>query len=166
MNKMKPPEVDWSAMQSNQEAMDCLDSMGLTSENVCMEYGLHRNALDQFAVASHKKAAKAQFFGKFDAEIVPVGQIRRDDGVRADSSLVTLATLKPAFPMNGITTAANWSQTTDGAAAVVLMTRREALKRRLPIMGVWRGYAVEGVPHVLWGSDLRSQFQHYLKCAT
>lgn len=151
MHKMKPPEVDWSVMQSNQEAMDCLTPMGLTSENVCVEYGLRRKALDQFAVESHKKAAKAQFFGKFDTEIVPVGQIRRDDGVRADSSLETLAKLKPAFAENGITTAANSSQTTDGAAAVVLMTRRDALKRQLPIMGIWRGYAVKGVPPRIMG---------------
>ena len=151
MNKMKPPEVDWSIMQETKEAMDCLTPMGITSENICKEYGLGRRALDQFAVESHKKAAKAQFFGKFDAEIVPVGSVRRDDGVRADSSLETLSKLKPAFAEDGVTTAANSSQTTDGAAAIVLMTRREALKRQLVIMGVWRGYAVKGVPPRIMG---------------
>ena len=151
MHKIKPPDVDWTVMQTNKDAMDCLTPMGITSENVCKEYGLSRTALDHFAVESHKKAAKAQSLGKFDAEIVPVGSVRRDDGIRADSSMATLSKLKPAFSENGITTAANSSQTTDGAAAVVLMTRREALKRQIPIMGVWRGYVVKGVPPRIMG---------------
>jgi acetyl-CoA acyltransferase 1 len=151
MDKIKPPEVDWSIMKKSKEAMDCLIPMGLTSENVCTEFGLHRRSLDEFAVASHQKASKAQFFGKFDAEIVPVGNIHRDDGIRAESTLESLSTLKPVFSTSGLTTAGNSSQTTDGAAAVVLMTRREALKRQLSIMGVWRGYAVKGVPPHIMG---------------
>jgi acetyl-CoA acyltransferase 1 len=151
MDKIKPPEVDWSVMKKSNQAMDCLIPMGITSENVCSEFGLNRMALDQFAVASHLKASKAQFFGKFDAEIVPVGDVNRDDGVRSDSKLEALSTLKPVFSATGLTTAGNSSQTTDGAAAVVLMTRREALKRQIPIMGVWRGYAVKGVPPRIMG---------------
>jgi acetyl-CoA acyltransferase 1 len=151
MHKMKPPEVDWKLMQTSKEAMDCLTPMGITSENVAKEYGLRRRALDQFAVQSHQRAARAQRLGKFDAEIVPVGSVSKDDGLRAGTSMEILSKLKPAFDENGVTTAGNSSQTTDGAAAVVLMTRREALKRQLPIMGVWRGYAVKGVPPRIMG---------------
>jgi acetyl-CoA acyltransferase 1 len=125
--------------------------MGITSENVVKEYGLDRKHLDQFAALSHQKAAAAQRNGKFKQEIVPVGTVREDDGIRPDSSTETLSKLKPAFDENGVTTAGNSSQTTDGAAAVVLMTRREALRRQIPIMGVWRGYAVKGVPPSIMG---------------
>lgn len=151
MHKMKPPEVDWKSMGSNKEAMECIIPMGVTSENVVKEYGLGRNALDQFSVQSHKKAAKAQAAGKFDAEIVSVGSVTKDDGIRANSSLEALSKLKPAFEENGVTTAGNSSQTTDGAAAVVLTTRREAMQRRLPIMGVWRGFTITGVPPRIMG---------------
>jgi len=151
MHKMKPPEVDWEIMQRNQEAMDCLIPMGVTSENIVKEYGLSRKALDYFSVQSHKKAAKAQAMGKFDAEIVPVGSVIKDDGIRTNNSVEVLSMLKPVFDKNGSTTAGNSSQTTDGASAVVLMTRREALKRRLPIMGIWRGFAVKGVPPRIMG---------------
>lgn len=151
MHKMKPPEVDWKSMQSSQEAMECIIPMGVTSENVVKEYGLSRKALDQFSVQSHQKATKAQAAGKFDSEIVSVGSVKKDDGIRANSSLASLSKLKPVFAENGVTTAGNSSQTTDGAAAVVLTTRREAMKRRLPIMGVWRGFAVTGVPPRIMG---------------
>ena len=149
MNKMEPPSVDWNAM--TKDAMDCLTPMGVTSENIVKDYGLDRVALDQFAVASHQKAAAAQRAGKFDAEIVPVGAVCLDDGIRSQTTLEILSQLRPVFDKNGVTTAGNSSQTTDGAAAVVLMTRREASKRGLPILGVWRGFAVKGVPPRVMG---------------
>ena len=151
MNSVKPPEVDWDAMGSCGPAMDCLTPMGVTSENVINKYGLQREKLDAFAVESHRRAAAAQAQGKFDAEIVPVGTVSKDDGIRPKTTAAILSKLRPVFAKNGVTTAGNSSQMTDGAAAVVLMTRAEALKRRLPIMGVWRGFAVRGVPPSIMG---------------
>jgi acetyl-CoA acyltransferase 1 len=131
--------------------MDCLIPMGVTSENVVETYGLQRRTLDAFAVASHQKAARAQAQGKFRTEIVPVGTVTQDDGIRATTSLEILGKLKAIFKENGVTTAGNSSQTTDGAAAVLLMTRRDAQQRGLRILGVWRGYAVKGVPPRIMG---------------
>jgi acetyl-CoA acyltransferase 1 len=138
-------------MKSNPTAMDCLVPMGVTSENIVEQYGLQRETLDAFAVASHQKAAAAQASGKFRTEIVPVGNVSHDDGVRPKTSLEILKQLKPVFKENGVTTAGNSSQTTDGAAAVLLMTRAEATRRGLPILGVWRGYAVKGVAPRIMG---------------
>jgi len=149
MNKMEPPDVDWNYM--TKEAMDCLTPMGVTSENVSKDYGLNRMDLDRFAVASHLKAAAAQKAGKFDAEIVPVAGVSQDDGIRPQTTFEILANLKPVFDKDGLTTAGNSSQTTDGAAAVVLMTRKEAINRGLPILGVWRGFAVKSVPPRIMG---------------
>lgn len=151
MNKISPPEVDWNAMKACPQAMDCLMPMGITSENVVNEYGLYRENLDAFSAQSHQKAYKAQSEGKFDAEIVPVGNVTKDDGIRPTTSIEALSKLKPVFDKNGVTTAGNSSQTTDGAAAVLLMTREEAQRRQLPILGVWRSFAVKGVPPRIMG---------------
>ena len=147
----KPPAVDWQVMQKNSHAMDCLLPMGITSDTVVKEYGLKRHDLDAFSVQSHSKAAAAQAAGKFDAEICPVGTVNRDDGVRPQTTAAVLAKLKPAFTPTGITTAGNSSQTTDGAAAVVLMTRAEAQRRRLPVLAVWKGFSCVGVPPRIMG---------------
>ena len=149
-NSIKAPDVNWDVMQANQTAMDCLSPMGVTSENVVEAYQLERSKLDQFAVESHQKAAQAQAAAKFLSEIVPVGTVTQDDGIRPQTTMDILSQLKPVFKENGVTTAGNSSQTTDGAAAVLLMTRAEAQRRGLTILGVWRGYAVKGVPpHVM-----------------
>ncbi|GKY90905.1 hypothetical protein MPSEU_000064400 [Mayamaea pseudoterrestris] len=158
MNKMTFPKnvIDLEATCPNdnaqsQHAMDCLLPMGLTSENVARKYGLERHVLDEFAAASHQKAARAQASGKFDAEIVSVGTVSKDDGIRASSSLASLSKLKPAFLPTGSTTAGNSSQTTDGAAAVLLMTRRKARQLNLEVQGVWRGYVTASVPPGIMG---------------
>lgn len=147
----KPPSVDWQVMQKHPHAMDCLLPMGITSDTVVKEYGLQRHHLDAFSVASHQKAAAAQAAGKFDAEICAVGQVSRDDGVRPQTTAKILAKLKPAFTPTGVTTAGNSSQTTDGAAAVVLMTRAEAQRRGLTVLAVWKGFSCVGVPPAVMG---------------
>lgn len=144
-----PPNVDWDTQ--TKEAMDCLIPMGITSENVAKAFDLERKVLDEFAADSHVKAAVAQNNGKFRAEIIPIDNIDQDDGIRPSTTSENLSKLKPAFSKDGSTTAGNSSQLTDGAAAVLLMSRAEATKRRLPILGVWKSYAVEGVPPKIMG---------------
>jgi acetyl-CoA acyltransferase 1 len=158
MNKMSLPKnvIDFETTcptknAQSKHAMDCLLPMGLTSESVTQKYGLERHVMDQFAAESHQKAARAQAGGKFDSEIVPVGSIRKDDGIRADSTSASLSKLKPAFLPTGSTTAGNSSQTTDGAAAVMLTTRKKARELNLPILGVWRGYTTASVPPSIMG---------------
>jgi acetyl-CoA acyltransferase 1 len=150
-----PPEVDWDAIKNSRnssEAMDCLIPMGVTSENVSKKYHLDRRTLDEFAAKSHQKAAKAQSLGKFKSEIIAVGDIVQDEGIRPTTTADKLAKLSPIFDKeNGTTTAGNSSQLTDGAAAVLLISREEAVKRNLPILGVFRSFAVEGVPPKVMG---------------
>lgn len=144
MHKMPMPDVDWDVMNQYPESMDCLIPMGVTSENVSKKYGLTRKDLDTFAAESHAKAARARELGLFRDEIIPVGDVKDDDGIRAGTTVEKLSKLKPVFdPENGSTTAGNSSQMTDGAAAVLLMTREEAEKRNLQILGVWRSYVVK-----------------------
>jgi acetyl-CoA acyltransferase 1 len=154
MSSITPPDVDWDAMKQAHKktsVMDCLIPMGVTSDNVVAQYGIKRSDLDKFAVESHQKAARARANGKFKNEIVPVGNVTEDDGIRPQTTLDILSKLKPIFTKTGRTTAGNSSQTTDGAAAVLIMTRAEANIRGLTIMGVWRGYAVKGVPPRIMG---------------
>jgi acetyl-CoA acyltransferase len=118
-------------------------SMGLTAERVAKHYGITREESDEFALASHKNALAAQAAGKFDDEIVPVPvsltvpdeksilkttetQFKTDEGPRADTSLEALAKLKAAFHARGVVTAGNSSQTSDGAAAAVVMSEDRA----------------------------------------
>ena len=118
-------------------------SMGLTAERVAKHYGITREAMDAFSYASHQKALAAIASGKFDDEIVPVtvsstqvngrgkaerveSIFRTDEGPRADTSLEALAKLKPVFHAKGTVTAGNSSQTSDGAAAAVVMSGERA----------------------------------------
>jgi len=118
-------------------------SMGLTAERVASHYGITREQADAFALASHTKALAAQAAGKFQAELIPVPvtfavpdekskirqtevQFQADEGPRADTSMEALAKLKPAFHAKGTVTAGNSSQTSDGAAAVVVMSAERA----------------------------------------
>lgn len=117
--------------------------MGLTAENVADKYAISRGDQDAFAYTSHQKANHAIESGLFDPEIVPLhvdlmeysqsGDIRkksfifnRDEGPRADTTIEALAKLKPAFKEGGTVTAGNSSQMSDGAAAVVIMSREKA----------------------------------------
>jgi acetyl-CoA acyltransferase len=118
-------------------------SMGLTAERVAQHYGITRQQADEFALASHTRALAAQAAGKFRDEIVPVpvtfsapdakSKIRRtevefrvDEGPRADTSMEALSKLKAAFHAHGTVTAGNSSQTSDGAAAAVVMSDERA----------------------------------------
>jgi len=143
-------------------------SMGLTAENVAEKFGVSREDQDRFALSSHQKAAKAIKEGKFKEEVLPIpAKVREtkedgavvvkevifdtDEGVRYDASLEGLAALKPAFKAKGTVTAGNSSQTSDGAAAVVLMSKERAAALKLKPMAVFRSFAVAGVPPEIMG---------------
>uniref|UniRef100_A0A7N0USF1 acetyl-CoA C-acyltransferase n=1 Tax=Kalanchoe fedtschenkoi TaxID=63787 RepID=A0A7N0USF1_KALFE len=148
-----------------EQARDCLLPMGITSENVAQRFGVTRQEQDQAAVESHRKAAAATVSGKFKDEIIPVATkivdpktgeekpvtISVDDGIRPNASLADLAKLKPVFKKDGTTTAGNSSQVTDGAGAVLLLKRSIALKKGLPILGVFRTFAAVGVDPAIMG---------------
>jgi acetyl-CoA acyltransferase len=141
--------------------------MGLTAENVAKQYGVSREDQDAFALRSHQRAAAAQAAGKFDAEITPfevvmkVGEgsevkevrtlFKADEGVRRDSTLEALAKLKPAFAMKGSVTAGNSSQTSDGAAALLIMSEEKAQALGLKPLARFVSFAVGGVPPEVMG---------------
>jgi len=146
------------------EASKCLMPMGLTSENVCSQFGITRQMQDKMAVESHKKAAHCQKMGWSKEEITPYEttvldkdgnskkiMVEMDDGVRPQTTLEGLAKLKPAFKKGGSTTAGNSSQVTDGAAVVLLTRRSHAKKLGLPIRGRIVSYACAGVPPEVMG---------------
>ncbi|GFP91056.1 3-ketoacyl-coa thiolase 2 peroxisomal [Phtheirospermum japonicum] len=152
-------------LESFAQARDCLLPMGVTSENVAERFGVTREEQDQAAVISHQRAAAAAALGKFKDEIIPVSTkivdpksgeakpvtISVDDGIRPNTNLRDLAKLKPAFKKNGTTTAGTASQVSDGAGAVLLMKRSLAVRKGLPILGVFRGFAAVGVDPGIMG---------------
>uniref|UniRef100_A0A3Q2PJJ3 acetyl-CoA C-acetyltransferase n=1 Tax=Fundulus heteroclitus TaxID=8078 RepID=A0A3Q2PJJ3_FUNHE len=153
-----------SRLVENDKARDCLVPMGITSENVAERFGVSREKQDAFALSSQLKAAQAQNSGRFDQEIVPVTvsvtdesgrerrlQVRKDEGIRAGTTLDGLSGLRPAFKPDGSTTAGNSSQVSDGAAAVLLGRRSAVEVLGLPVLAVLRGSAVVGVPPDLMG---------------
>jgi len=143
-------------------------SMGLTAENVADKFGITRENQDRFALSSHQKAAKAIKEGKFKEEVLPilakVREVQEDgttkikevsfdteEGVRYDVSYEGMASLKPVFKVKGTVTAGNSSQTSDGAAALVLMSKEKAEALKLKPMATFRSFAVAGVPPEIMG---------------
>ena len=133
--------------------------MGVTAENICDQWGLTREQLDEFAAASQQKAVKAQEEGKFDAEIVPVvikGKkgdtvVTKDEGPRAGTTAEGIAKLKPAFKKDGMVTAANASSINDGAAAIVVMSEEKAKELGVTPMATWVAGALGGVDPKIMG---------------
>jgi acetyl-CoA acyltransferase len=106
-------------------------NQGVAAEKVAARYGIGREAMDAFALASHEKAAAATDKGAFAAEIAPVAGVAADEGIRRDTSIERLAGLKPVFQADGSVTAGTSSQISDGAAALVITTDVQA--RRLGV---------------------------------
>ena len=138
-------------------------TMGLTAERVQRKYNVSREDADAFALRSHQNALRAQHEGKFDDELVPVetqnimpGIVERavfsqDEGPRADTSLEALAKLKPVFHAHGTVTAGNSSQTSDGAAAALVMSATKARQLGLIPKARFVSYATAGVPPEIMG---------------
>jgi acetyl-CoA acetyltransferase family protein len=96
---------------------------GIGAEMMAERWKISRGELDAFSLESHQRAARATEEGRFCNEITPVGQMTRDEGIRAQTSLEKMAALKPAFKADGVITAGNSSQISDGAASVLIMER-------------------------------------------
>ena len=142
-------------------------AMGLTAENLARQFEVTREEQDAFALRSHQRAAAAQDDGKFDSEIVPLeveitlGEGKsaqtyrttfdKDEGIRRASSAQALAKLRPVFHAQGSVTAGNSSQTSDGAAAVLVMSEEKAKSLGLEPLARFRSFAVGGVPPELMG---------------
>ncbi len=138
-------------------------SMGLTAERVQRKYAVSREDADGFALRSHQNAIAAQQQGKFDEEIVPVEVetatpagsqkivFQRDEGPRADSTIDALAKLKPVFHASGTVTAGNSSQTSDGAAAALIMSGSKARELGLKPKARFVSYATAGVAPEIMG---------------
>ncbi len=142
--------------------------MGLTAEQLQSRYNISREDQDAFALRSHQNALAAQAAGRFDEEIVPVkiantsldekgmpvkqrGSFGKDEGPRADTSLEALAKLKPVFHARGTVTAGNSSQTSDGAAAALVMSAAKAQELGLKPVARFVSFAVAGVPPEIMG---------------
>jgi acetyl-CoA acyltransferase len=130
-------------------------TMGLTAERLRRKYGISREDADEFALRSHRNAVAAQEAGRFVDEIVPVelekSLFEEDEGPRADTSLEALAKLKPVFHANGTVTAGNSSQTSDGAAAALVMSDTWARRLELAPKARMVSFATAGVPPEIMG---------------
>jgi acetyl-CoA acetyltransferase family protein len=130
---------------------------GISAELIAEKWGISREANDAFSVESHRRAARATDEGRFEREILPVKVttddgdeiVHRDEGIRPDSTVEKLAQLKPAFKPDGVITAANSSQITDGAAAVLVMSEEKANALGLTPRARFHTFALAGVDPVL-----------------
>jgi len=143
--------------------------MGLTAEKVAQQWKITREAQDEFALESHRRAIAAQQAGEYAAEISPIeiierfpdlstGQIniktrlvKNDEGARADTNLEALGKLKPVFAAKGSVTAGNSSQTSDGAGALILVSEKILKQHNLTPLARFVSFAVKGVPPEIMG---------------
>jgi len=127
---------------------------GISAELISEKWGLSREELDELSLESHRRAARATDEGRFEQQIIPVGvtgedgrleTITRDEGIRWDTSLEKLAALQPAFKSDGVITAGNASQISDGAAAVLIMSEEKAKALGLTPKARFVAFAMAGV---------------------
>jgi acetyl-CoA acyltransferase len=157
--------LNWKIAEKNPEYYI---SMGITAEEIAHDYGVRREQADQYSVDSHAKALAAIKEGKFKDEIVPVTvqetfvnanqkkEVREylvdtDEGPRPGTSMEGLAKLRPAFRMGGMVTAGNSSQTSDGAAFVIVMSEKMVKELKLEPIARLAGYSVAGVSPRIMG---------------
>ncbi len=124
-------------------------SLGETAENVAQRCGVGRDRQDEFALRSHRQAARAQAAGRFDAEIIPVtgpaGEVRADESVKPELTAAELAAKPPAFRAGGTVTGGNSSPLNDGAAGLLLMSERAVAAAGAAPMARYHGTAAAGV---------------------
>ncbi|ATA88407.1 acetyl-CoA acetyltransferase [Capnocytophaga stomatis] len=159
------PSPDYKAVKEGNE--DFYWGMGLTAEKVAHQFKISREDQDLFAFQSHQKALKAIAENKFEKQIVPIEieqvllengkrtthkyTFKTDEGPRADTSLEALAKLKPVFAQGGTVTAGNSSQTSDGAAFLLLMSEEMVKKLNIEPIARLVTYVVAGVPPSIMG---------------
>jgi acetyl-CoA acetyltransferase family protein len=144
-------------MMERYAAAGGLVPQGISAEMIADKWGLSRDDMDAFSVDSHKRAARATEEGRFEREIVPVTveseegkeEFARDQGIRPDSSMESLANLKPAFKPDGKVTAGNSSQITDGAAALLIMSEDKAKELGLTPRARFHSFALAGVDPIM-----------------
>src|SRR5689334_11581397 len=142
--------LGWRSPNPKLEAMFPLETMGETGENVAERWSLSREDQDAFALESQRRWAAAAEAGRFDDELVPVGDVTRDEHPRPGTSAEKLATLKAAFRASGTVTAGNSSGLNDGAAALVVASEEKARELGVEPLGRFAGSAVAGVdPRVM-----------------
>ncbi|KAL1635898.1 hypothetical protein SLS58_010066 [Diplodia intermedia] len=156
----------WGEVLKNQEASDCMQPMGQTSENVGKDFNISREEQDRFAAESYRRAEVAQKAGWFDDEIAPISvtikdpntgeekkvTLTKDEGPRYGTTFESLQKIKPAFlPHGDRSHAGNSSQVTDGAAAVLLMKRSRAEQLGQPILGKYVAATVAGLAPRIMG---------------
>jgi 3-oxoadipyl-CoA thiolase len=142
--------LGWRFPNPRLEEQFPLEAMGETGENVAERWDVSREVQDAFALRSQQRWAAAAEAGRFDDELVPVGEFVRDEHPRPDTSADKLATLRPAFRPRGTVTAGNSSGLSDGAAAVVVASEERARELGIVPLGVFVGSAVAGVdPRVM-----------------
>ena len=124
--------------------IDAYIGMGHTAENLAKKYSISRERQENMALESHQKASKAQNDGKLKDEIIKIGDVNEDGCIRPETSLESMANLKPAFDKDGVVTAGTSSPLTDGAAAVVVCSKKYAKANNLEIMAYIRGMAISG----------------------
>ena len=126
---------------------------GISAELIAEKWDISREANDAFSVQSHLRAARAREEGRFDREILPVNNgeedVSQDEGIRPDSTIEKLASLKPAFKPDGVITAGNSSQITDGASALLIMTEEKAAQLGLKPRARFHTFALAGVDPVM-----------------
>lgn len=157
--------------------------MGLTAEKVAQQWQISREAQDEFSLASHQKALKAQQAGEFTDEITPIEVIEKfpnlasgqidlkkrllslDEGPRADTSLEGLAKLRPVFANKGSVTAGNSSQTSDGAGALIIVSEKILKQFNLTPLARFVSFAVRGVPPEIMGIGPKEAIPAALRAA-
>lgn len=139
------------------ELTDAYIGMGHTAERVAERYAISRAAQDSWAARSHTRAAAAREAGRFRDEIVPIGPLADDELIRPETTIERLATLRPAFREGGSVTAGNSSPFSDGAAALLLVSREACDELGLTPLARVVGFAVAGVePDVMGIGPIRA----------
>ena len=142
-----------------EEDPDVYISMGITAENLAIRNSIDRRQQDEFSLRSHSRAMQAQDSGRFDQELIPLDLengkngtlFEQDEGVRRDTSIEALSKLRPVFHARGTVTAGNSSQTSDAAAAAVVMSEQKARELELQPMARLISFATAGVAPEIMG---------------